>query len=778
MSKVKHLLRKLHIGDHQPQGRPPALDPSPQTTPSQSSPASSPSSDPNPILAQPASGSLENENSVSDSNSNSNPNSNFNFFEEEFQVQLALAISASDPGQNHDPETAQINVAKHISLGCSPSQSLAEFLSLRYWSYNAINYDEKVIDGFYDVCGIDSNLLSQAKIPSLVDLQLISVMDNVGSEVVLVNRTLDTELRELEEKVYCMSVECLALERGTSFLVQKIADLIVDRMGGPVNDAEEMFKRWRARSYDLQIFLNTIILPLGCLDVGHSRQRALLFKVLADRINLPCKLVKGSYYTGTDEGAVNLIKLDSGSEYIVDLMGAPGTLIPAEVPSSHHQNFSLDTKGITHVVGNTRSLCTTLDEGAGSCSLMPNNDVNFKIKSSRSEPPSICPESKRDGRAAGKSQTGQLEHDFGSHLSLHGVCEESAGAGKKASARQKLQVEDVSKCVIDAAKDPEFAGKLHAVLSENYASSTSDVILNVNSHDVGENKVFVKNESVRGERVINTCRHPETFLSKKENALVPYSGVQVFSKVLCNGSKNHTADGLAAPQLKLDSAVSNPGYNSSFNIPAGECMLFKGRTDEVIHDDDITVGAGHANLSGKKDKSSVEVTEIACSNQSSASKNQNMKNDPVLSGVAEILWEDLQIGERIGIGSYGEVYRAEWNGTEVAVKKFMNQDISGIALAQYRCEVEIMLRLRHPNVVLFMGAVTRPPNLSILTEFLPRGSLFKLLHRLNFQIDEKRRIKMALDVARGMNYLHTSHPIIVHRDLKTPNLLVDKKLGG
>jgi sterile alpha motif and leucine zipper-containing kinase AZK len=89
-------------------------------------------------------------------------------------------------------------------------------------------------------------------------------------------------------------------------------------------------------------------------------------------------------------------------------------------------------------------------------------------------------------------------------------------------------------------------------------------------------------------------------------------------------------------------------------------------------------------------------------------------------------------------------------------------------------KVEIMLRLRHPNVVLFMGAVTRPPHLSILTEYLPRGSLFKLLHRPNIQLNEKRRLKMALDVAKGMNYLHTSNPMIVHRDLKTPNLLVDK----
>ncbi|KAK6927284.1 Serine-threonine/tyrosine-protein kinase, catalytic domain, partial [Dillenia turbinata] len=55
-----------------------------------------------------------------------------------------------------------------------------------------------------------------------------------------------------------------------------------------------------------------------------------------------------------------------------------------------------------------------------------------------------------------------------------------------------------------------------------------------------------------------------------------------------------------------------------------------------------------------------------------------------------------------------------------------------------------------------------------------RGSLYRLLHRPNVQLDEKRRMRMALDVAKGMNYLHTSHPVIVHRDLKSLNLLVDK----
>ncbi|XP_057741292.1 probable serine/threonine-protein kinase SIS8 [Arachis stenosperma] len=88
--------------------------------------------------------------------------------------------------------------------------------------------------------------------------------------------------------------------------------------------------------------------------------------------------------------------------------------------------------------------------------------------------------------------------------------------------------------------------------------------------------------------------------------------------------------------------------------------------------------------------------------------------------------------------------------------------------------VQIMKRLRHPNVVLFMEAVTRPPNLSIVTEFLLRGSLYRLIHRPNNQLDERRRLRMALDTARGMNYLHNCTPVIVHRDFKSPNHHVDK----
>lgn len=148
-------------------------------------------------------------------------------------------------------------------------------------NFNVVNYDEKVVDGFYDVYGILSNPNMQGKIPSLVDLQAISVSDIADYEVVLVNRVVDHALQQLEREAVSIASECGAAELGpvVSGLIQKIADLVVHSLGGPVTDADDMLTRWTNKSYELRTSLNTIVLPLGRLEVGLSRHRALLFKV-------------------------------------------------------------------------------------------------------------------------------------------------------------------------------------------------------------------------------------------------------------------------------------------------------------------------------------------------------------------------------------------------------------------------------------------------------------------------------------------------------------------
>ncbi|VAI22161.1 unnamed protein product [Triticum turgidum subsp. durum] len=140
----------------------------------------------------------------------------------------------------------------------------------------------------------------------------------------------------------------------------------------------------------------------------------------------------------------------------------------------------------------------------------------------------------------------------------------------------------------------------------------------------------------------------------------------------------------------------------------------------------------------------------------------------------EILWEDLIIGEQVGQGSCGTVYHALWCGSDVAVKLFSKQEYSEEMINAFRQEVSLMKKLRHPSIILFMGAVASQERLCIVTEFLPRGSLFQLLQKNTAKLDPRRKLSMAIDIARGMNYLHNSIPTIVHRDLKSSNLLVDK----
>ncbi|XP_010538797.1 PREDICTED: RGS domain-containing serine/threonine-protein kinase A isoform X2 [Tarenaya hassleriana] len=192
---------------------------------------------------------------------------------------------------------------------------------------------------------------------------------------------------------------------------------------------------------------------------------------------------------------------------------------------------------------------------------------------------------------------------------------------------------------------------------------------------------------------------------------------------------------------------------------AGECNQYSGRINQrespgesesyMISD---VIGAKISTLKGDmEDDLIIRPNGDACLGPVgliSSRQNPSMEANNELNAVSscEIRWEDLQLREEVGQGSFAVVYRGIWNGSDVAVKVYFGGDYKVGTWLDCKNEINIMKKLRHPNVLLFMGAVYSQERFAIVTEFMPRGSLFKILHNANQPLDMKRRLRMALDV--------------------------------
>lgn len=128
----------------------------------------------------------------------------------------------------------------------------------------------------------------------------------------------------------------------------------------------------------------------------------------------------------------------------------------------------------------------------------------------------------------------------------------------------------------------------------------------------------------------------------------------------------------------------------------------------------------------------------------------------------------------IGRGTFGEVWKGDWLGTDVAVKNIIIRDEKQKELVIR--EVSIMQTIRHPNLVSLLGwsMADAQDNVKIVMEFMDGGGLDGLLKDVSQKLTWKRIRKTALDVAKGMACLHGQKPPVVHRDLKSLNILVDE----
>ncbi|XP_051135377.1 integrin-linked protein kinase 1-like isoform X2 [Andrographis paniculata] len=116
---------------------------------------------------------------------------------------------------------------------------------------------------------------------------------------------------------------------------------------------------------------------------------------------------------------------------------------------------------------------------------------------------------------------------------------------------------------------------------------------------------------------------------------------------------------------------------------------------------------------------------------------------------------------------------ALWRGTRVAVKIFWEGNADEDSVEAFRDELALLQKVRHPNVVQFLGAVTQTSPMMIVTEYLPKGDLQEYLKRKG-SLKPEIALRFGMDIARGMNYLHENKPeAIIHLDLEPSNILLD-----
>ncbi|TMW57075.1 hypothetical protein Poli38472_003000 [Pythium oligandrum] len=204
-------------------------------------------------------------------------------------------------------------------------------------------------------------------------------------------------------------------------------------------------------------------------------------------------------------------------------------------------------------------------------------------------------------------------------------------------------------------------------------------------------------------------------------------------------------------------------------------------TRETAVDQDIVI-PWHANdgCVGRTDRFATATTSSDQSERSFRRGGRAMTQMPLSMTRHEL--KGLEVGEKIGEGM-AVVYKGKWRGADVAVKmkSLMIDPDEDLDEFQDACnreieeEAAVMKNLCHPNIVLFMEAGFYKRSICIISEYCSRGSLRDVLQRARGDqaLSWSTKVRLALGIAYGIQYLHNSNPPMIHRDLKSPNVLVD-----
>ncbi|XP_019423491.1 PREDICTED: serine/threonine-protein kinase EDR1-like isoform X4 [Lupinus angustifolius] len=588
---------------------------------------------------------------------------------------------------------------------------------------------EPIPNGFYSV--IPETRLKEHfdSIPTLDELHGFGA-EGFRADIILVDSEKDKKLSMLKQLIAAL---VKGLNSNPAAIIKKIAGLVSDFYKRSNVDSPAK----AALDETSHMFESQGVQMLGKIKHGSCRPRAILFKVLADTVGLESKLVVGLPNDGTVECVdsykhMSVVVVLNSVEMLVDLMRFPGQLLPRS----------------------TKAVFMTHISAAGESDSAENDSCDSSI-----EPNSPL---------YGVSESVEEEN-----LQFHRKFEASANISGISLRNMMLR----SNSFVDRKLSPEhpsFRARARSMLggdrtafrafaddqATSRSSYRSDGAPSSEARRIRRRSISITPEI--GDDIVRAVRAMNETL--KQNRLLRGD----------NSSYSHSPNsGTSDANLQKNlPSFNRDGYNGSSALYSRQLGQVTSQTAMSLPSSPHDYGGQASDRSGPSGQGMNDEME---STWNRVLESPMFNNKPLLPYEGwNIDFSELTVGTRVGIGFFGEVFRGIWNGTEVAIKVFLEQDLTSENMEDFCNEISILSRLRHPNVILFLGACTKPPRLSMVTEYMEMGSLYYLMHLggQKKRLSWRRRLKMLHDICKGLMCIHRMK--IVHRDLKSANCLVNK----
>ncbi|KAG4386044.1 hypothetical protein AAZX31_12G199600 [Glycine max] len=621
---------------------------------------------------------------------------------------------------------------RHFDKDVLSSQKASQTL----WRIGVLS--EPIPNGFYSV--IPETRLKELfdSIPTLDELHALGG-EGFKADIILVDSEKDKKLSMLKKLIMAL---VRGLNSNPAAIIKKIAGLVSDFYKCP--NVESPAKA--ALDESSHMFENRGVQMLGQIKHGSCRPRAILFKVLADTVGLESRLMVGLPNDGAIECQdsykhMSVIVVLNSVEMLVDLMRFPGQLLPRS------------TKAVfmTHISAGESD---SAENDSCDSPLEPNSPL-FGVSESaeKEENLQFHRRFEASSNVSGLSLRNVMLRSNSSLSLSHSEPNIATAFGRR--SRRKVIAEQ--RTASSSPEHPSFRARGRSMLSGDRTTF----------RDFADDQATSRS-SYRSD---NTSSSEARRIRRRSISITPEIGDDIVRAVR---AMNET--------LKQNRLLRERGDDNSFpnspNNSSSDANLQKNR-DQGASQKAMSLPSSPHDYGGQASKRSGSsrygVNDEMESTWNKVLESPMFNNKPLLPYEKwNIDFSELTVGTRVGIGFFGEVFRGIWNGTDVAIKVFLEQDLTAENMEDFCNEISILSRLRHPNVILFLGACTKPPRLSMVTEYMELGSLYYLIH-LNGQkkkLNWRRRLRMLRDICKGLMCIHRMK--VVHRDLKSANCLVNK----